>query len=318
MSETEQPMNNPPRSVTVPAFPPPQTVEAFLDHTPLPISDSFNISDLPPDFEWMTSMHAYVGTFEYSKTNKPSETLAQFSVNAPYINYKPGNAEFGIPHGADMVWQNLPFMCSKWWSGGVAYKFLAIKPPRVTGKLIVRYSFHNDYQATKQNLGSDSLYRGIKKEWDLGLSNEFEFDVTAFCPLPARPTWLQENQQAAKGAGVNITYTISAAQAINPSTYMMGKIYVQPAQYLQPGSIFPDSIRILVFRYFKMPVFRQLSDPSHYQRHSLYTDSITAPLYWNPWDQPGESFNGDRTIDKYYKNLSTLALEMNKTSVKSK
>lgn len=316
MSQVEQPLNNPPRSVTMPAVPPPQTVEAFLDHTPLPYSDTFNISDLPPDFEWMTSMHAYVGSFTYSKTDRPSATLAQFSVNAPYINYKPGNSEFGIPHGADMVWQNLPFMCSKWWAGEVCYKFLAIKPPRVTGKLIMRYSFHNDYQATKQDLGSDSLYRGIKKEWDLGMTNEFEFDVTAFCPLTARPTWLQENQSASKQTGVGAFYTISAAQAINPSLYMMGKIYVQPAQFLQPGSIFPDSIRILVFRYFKQANFRQLSDPSHYQRHSLYTDQITAPLYWNFHDQPGQSFNGDRTIDAYYKNLSTLALEM-KNSHKS-
>lgn len=278
MSQTEELSNNPPRSLAIPQQPLPQTVYGTLDHTPMPTSDQFNISDIPLDFEWMTGMHAYVGQFTYSKTDEPKDPLVEFTVNAPEINYNPGNSDNGNPEGAIMNWQALPFFCSKWWTGEVGFKFLAIKPPRVTGKLIVRFTFQPK-KSTQAKIpwNEDTLYRGIKREWDLGLTNEFDFDLSGICPLQARPTWIQENfdQMPRDFSGP------SCPLMVHPSTYMMGTIGVFPAQYLQPGSIFPDSIRILVFRYFKNTSFKQLTDPSHKHRHSLYTKYIEKPLVWN-------------------------------------
>lgn len=258
MSEIQQ-MFNPPRMPSVPQAPLPQTTSGVLEHSGLPYSDSELVTDVPPDFGWMCELQAFVGIFSYSKNDEVGSELKQFSVNAPDFLSDTKMYE-SVP-----IWQHIPFTCSKWFNATIGFKFEAVCPPRVTGKLLIRYDFlletHHKYGP---NFDKDKLKRGICKEWDIGQSNIFEFDVTALCPIQARPTWIPERSFAAGSA-----VSPYAPQMIHPSITHFGCIRIEVAQYLQPGSIFPDSIRILMFRSIKNANFYTPTDPRSGMSHVL-------------------------------------------------
>lgn len=266
MSEIQQ-MFNPPRAPTVPQ-PLPQTSFGVLEHTGLPYSEPLNVTDVPPDFEWMYSLQSFMGMFTYNKNDEIGNEISAFSVTSPYF-------------GSDQklwqmapIWQHIPFTTAKWFNATFSFKMIAICPPRVTGKLLVRYSFttpHTDVGNPPYTY--DQLRRGICKEWDLGQSNIFEFDVTALSPIEARPTWIPERAFQQKAA-----VSPYVAQTLNPSITSLGMIRVEPAQYLQPGSIFPDSIRILVFRSFKNANFYTPTDPRSGLPHILARPWPVRPI----------------------------------------
>lgn len=246
-------MFNPPRIPTLPGVPLAQTNLGVLEHTGLPYSDFENVTDVPPDFGWMCELQAYMGLMTYSKTDTVGTELKTFSVNAPFKD-SDGPFYTQVP-----IWQHIPFTCAKWFNATIGFKFVAICPPRVTGKLLIRYSFLSKYTAKPPGTDpftSDSLKRGICKEWDLGQSNICEFDVTSLCPVQARPTWIPERSFRLGSAA-----SPYCPQAIHHSITSLGSIRVEAAQQLQPGSIFPDSIRILVFRSLKNAQFYTPTDP---------------------------------------------------------
>lgn len=257
MSQTD-PNFCPPRGLTVPQFPVPQTNYGVLEHTGLPIGEFKDVTDVPPDFGWMTLMQRYIGSFEYSKNSKIGDTLRKYSVLADVISGKRDMMRESI------TWQHIPFITSKWWTGSVSFKFIAIKPPRVTGKLLVRYFFT---PASQDEVRGEDLCREVVKEWDLGQSNVFEFDLTSICPIGLRPTWLPRVQ------GTNATDAIGSRRIMPQEMiypmYAMGEIVIQPAQRIQVGSIFPDSIRILVFKCFKNATFSMPTDPRSTMPHSF-------------------------------------------------
>ena len=148
-------------------------------------------------------------------------------------------------------WQMIPFTTSKWWTGIVSYKLVAIKPSRVTGKLLIRYRFHGLDSSIIDT--QDSMRRDVVKEWDLGQSNICEFDVSAVTTLGARYTWIP-NVQPLKIDNVYSNTTL-AAQIPTYSAYGLGDIEIEAAQRLQVGSIFPDDCRIMIFRTFKNAKF---------------------------------------------------------------
>jgi len=277
MSTEQMIVNNPPRLPTVPVTPLPQTVSGVLESSGLPNSDGPSISDIPPDFGWMSEMQTYFGTFNYDINSDMRSPLINFSVNGAKLGTK---TDLGkeLPSDNTQVWQSVPFLCSKWWSGSISFRFIALKPPRTPGKLIFRYSFlpkigSSDPSTTFMN---DSNYRGIAKEWDLSQSNIFEFDVTGMNPLNVRPTWLPDVTYRLDPGGVGSQY--HAVQVTNPALYLMGRIQVEPAIPYQPGSLYPDSIRILVFRSFKNSQFYTPTDPRHYAKNSYFTSAVTAPM----------------------------------------
>lgn len=280
MSIEQQITNNPPRSITIPQLPQPQTCFGVLEHTGIPYSDPENVTDIPPDFSWMTETHALVKSFIYSTQDEIGKKLSDWAAHAPDMQDVTTPDDESHP----MTWQRLPFYVSKWWTGMVSYRFLAIMPSRVTGKILIRYTFENNVKNSpaidpKQY---DTLYRGIIKEWDLGQSNIFEFDIPALDPIQARPTWLPET----KGFPLQVAGTLKkpwinyqAYQQINPSTWMLGRITCETAQNLSPGSIFPDSIRILVFRIFKNSTFYQPTDPRQSGPHALSQALARWPMF---------------------------------------
>lgn len=234
MNEQEQQIANaPPRYPTLPVQPLPQTNLGVLEHSGLPQSELEAVTDIPPDLSWMMEMQLFDHQFRYSNQDQPKKELTTFYVHSHQTLLYPAKAAY-------TPWNYLPFLGSKWWNGTVSFKFMAIKPPRVTGKLLVRYYFYTKV--------TDTYYRGITKEWDLGQSGEFEFDVPAVNTIRARPTWIPRVVEADGDLAANLNFV--TARITEPSWYM-GELHVEAAQRLQPGGIFPDSIRILVFRVWK-------------------------------------------------------------------
>ena len=175
------------------------------------------------------------------------------------------------------TWHLIPFTTSKWWSGTVKYRFMAIKPPRVTGKLLITYYPDGSAMTDKISLPMDLLRRSIKKEWDLGESSDCEFEINAFNVIEARPTWIPRSSCEDMAyldltTGNNVSKFCSWSIPI--PAYNLGILQVEEAQALQPGSIFPDSIRILVFISFQNCKFWTQCDPRSTRSHVL--DCSTA------------------------------------------
>lgn len=248
-------MFNPPRMMNVPQQPLPQTVQATLEHSGIPYSDNEMITDIPPSFDWMPLVQVYSHTFEYSTKDLPQKELAVFTVHN-WISQPSGNPEYL----KILPWTLVPFFCSKWWTGQVSFKFIAIKPPRVTGKILIRYSFD-----PFEDFEKDTRRRSIAKEWDLGQSSECEFDITGINTIKARPTWLPRVTRKMIGG----EHGVFAAQGTPMTTWHMGTIRVEAGQLLQPGSIFPDSIRILVFKVYKNTQFYVPTDIRGSSPHTM-------------------------------------------------
>lgn len=275
----------PPRVPAIPQVPLPQTNFGALEHTGLPFSEEEMITDVPPDFGWMSELQTFMFSFEFSKQDEIGTVLKTFSAlaaNIPFENSEPPKLYDLVP-----VWQHIPMTSSKYFNADISYKFIAIKPPRVTGKLLFRYSFLapeiTDPYGSHLEFQKDSLKRGICKEWDLGLTNEFEFDISALCPVQARPTWIPERSLH----GVSNT-TRFGPQQLNSSITNFGTIRIESAQLLQPGGIFPDSIRIQVFRVIKNATYYTASDFRSQLPHVLTRSVLVKPRSYN-WPLPTPS-----------------------------
>jgi len=250
---------NPPRNVLVPLQPLPQTVMGTLEHSGLPTSAIQMVTDIPPDFQWMSQIQNYVGSFIYKNTDEPQKVLHMR--NAHVVQEKSD----GNPENTTAVWTTFPLLCTKWWNGFIGYKLLAIKPPRVTGKILVRYSFD-----PTDDFSSDTKRRMISKEWDLGQSSECEFDVTGVNTIQARPTWIPTISYAWMQDGAFTT------QQTPQQEWHFGSLQIEAAQRLQVGSIFPDSIRILIFQVYKNPTFYLPTDPRGHTHHFLFTGTVSS------------------------------------------
>lgn len=253
MSQAEQLNFAPPRIPCISAVPTPQTCYGTLEHSGLPYADQSLITDIPPDLSWMSGYLIFQGSFEMSKNQAPGTAIYDLS---PLGKNATDYIFDQIPQ-----WPLIPFTGSKYWNGAVTLRFLAIKPPRVTGKLVLRYQFPvvSDY------VSGDKQMRGITKEWDLGQSNVCDFDITALNPANARPTWIPMTRDRI-GAGTDDhlkglynTIRLSPIRCTAAQT-AFGWVWIEVAQRLQPGGIFPDQIRILVFRGFKNATFYTPTD----------------------------------------------------------
>lgn len=242
---------SPPRVPSVSAVPTPQTCYGALESSGVPFSEVENITDIGPDFGWMSQVNVYQGSFTFKITDsaigKTSAQLYETDVLSKEVTD-------GLQYMHDFVpsWHMPCFTLGRFWNGSVVYRFLAIKPPRVTGKLVIRYNFtyvHNSSTGQEDVLSKDTHQRGIVKEWDLGQSNTCEFEIAAVNPVLARPTWLPVQLVPFKNTANDPVYY--ARQHPTRAQSAMGGFRIQVAQRLQPGGIFPDSIRILVFRSFK-------------------------------------------------------------------
>lgn len=266
MSNTQQSMNVPPRDVVMPNVPETQTNMGTLEHTGLPIEPIWQITDVPPDFKWMAEQWKFHTTFTVNVQQQPGAIIYTTRVVQSDSNKSLTLAQ----------WHDIPFSCSKWWNGKVSYRFTAIKPPRVTGKLLVRYRqdcFEEWKQAEPPTTGTwpkiaDKKMRTILKEWDLGQSSQFEFDITGSNPIRARPTHLYEEKPQIEASTIALN---DVASYRTPwITFEMGRISVEVAQTISPGGIFPDTYQIIVEKSLKDCQFMTPTDPRTDHKLTLY------------------------------------------------
>lgn len=271
MSEQQQNLFSPPRNVTVPNVPNPQTNEGTLEHTGIPLTPALNITDVPPDFGWMCQQWKYHTNFQVKAVGSTGNKIGDI-VYTTRVVMSDDDIDYDLAQ-----WYDIPFACAKWWNGKISYRFTIIKPPRVPGKLLVKFrqdAFNKRDVATDNNISNDHLppdfkYRSIVKEWDLAQSNQFEFDITGSTPIEARPTHL-----APKKPKVNLgNNNYAIAEYITPwTTYEMGRITVEIAQGIIPGSIFPDTYDIIVEKSLKDAIFYTPTDPRTSGYLSLYNN----------------------------------------------
>lgn len=263
MSEitSESQLHNPPRQIGVPNIPIPQTNLGFLEHTGIPIEPIENVTDVPPSYDWMVTQWKYHDTFKLNindavGTMKYQTRIVSTNTDKDLYSKTPN-------------WFQVPFGYSVWWTGAVSYRFTIVKPPRVTGKLLVRYcqdafgSYKSYDDDAKKGIARDILHRSILKEWDLSQSNQFEFDVTGSVPIRARPTKIPYSVPHGGAAGEKPPTPQYNSKTFNNTPWIefeMGRIVVSVAQNLVPGGIFPDTFTIIVEKSFKNANFYTVTD----------------------------------------------------------
>lgn len=237
--------------MTVPQVPAPQTCFGVLNENGLP-SEMENITDLPPDFGWMSSIQIHVKTFVIKQ-----DSMQTFPKFYPLFRDLSMESNYPIACSSDLkyaTWHHLIMSTGKYWCGSVSLRFMALKPPRVPGKLIVRWN--PDVTATTEN--GDRALRGIKKEWDLAQSCDFEFDIPGFNVIQKRPTWLPRFVPADYDKDSHPRYM----GWIYPiPSWTLGSVSLKVSQPIIPGNIFPSSFRILVFASFKDFALHTQCDP---------------------------------------------------------
>lgn len=261
----QQSFNLPPRDPTVPNVPETQTNMGVLEHTGLPIEPIDLITDVPPDFKWMSELWKFHTAFTITNQQRPGTIIYTTRV----VQSDAAKDEVLAQ------WHDIPFACSKFWNGKISYRFTIIKPPRVVGKLLIRYrqDCFDEWgpmvtppsQWTKIR---DTKMRTILKEWDLGQSSQFEFDITASNPIRARPTHLFEDKPRMDFPDSDPN---NVANYRTPYIlFEMGRLSVEVAQTIVPGGIFPDSYQIIVEKSLKDCQFYTPTDPRTDHKLALY------------------------------------------------
>lgn len=265
MSNTQQSMNIPPRDPLIANVPEAQTNMGTLENSGIPIEPIWPITDIPPDFKWMTEQWKFHTTFTITNQQQPGKVIYTTRVV---------QSESNIPRTL-AHWHDIPYSCSKWWNGKVSYRFTIIKPPRVVGKLLVRYrqDCFNSWKPTAPPANgwavNDTKMRTILKEWDLGQSSQFEFDITGSNPIRARPTHVFEDKPQIDSTDLTLN---DVAQFRTPwILFEMGRISIEVAQTISPGGIFPDTYQVIVEKSLKDCQFMTPTDPRTDHKLSLYS-----------------------------------------------
>lgn len=259
--------HNPVRNYGLPQNPVPQTNTGLLEHTGIPFEPMENITTLPPQFGWMVNQFKIHTLINVTSSMKVGAQIISFDA----LHGRNSDTDFkNLPN-----WERIPFGNSIWWKGVVSYRFSIIKPPRVVGKLLVRYRQDNfrKYGAkpAQDSPIKDATYRSILKEWDLSASNHFEFDISASLPIRARPTKFPGIDEAT-GGQAPISFALSVTPWID---YSMGAISLEIAEPVAPGSIFPDTYTIIIERAFKEAEFMTPTDSK-----STYSLAVTESPYY--------------------------------------
>lgn len=257
----------PPRAPTQPQIPNPQTNLGILaDYGAL--SDREEISDIQPDFSWMASYEVFMASFRFAVKDSPETILASIYPIAKDVNHD--NKHLPVPtHLLPTDWHFIPFFASRWWTGLVRLRFMAIKPRQVTGKLLLTW-YPDVSEYDQEGATNDKLRRKIKYEWDLGESNEYSMLISGYNITRLRQTWIPR---------ISGDYENKFSSSVLPplAQYTMGVVSVTVANQLQPGSLYPDSIRILIFHSFDNTTFHTSVDVRGDQTHIF---GVNGPPDW--------------------------------------
>lgn len=224
------------------SVPIPQTTTGTLEHTGIAFDDE-NITDIQPDFGWMSEMPFLRTSFTWP----PSGVSGQ---HIPLNSFKrtPDSSSNSYP------WLAVPMSLHKYFNGEVFLRFTAVKPSRTPGKILITY-YPDGVDRTNSQINTLKA-RFVKKEWDLAQSNTIELTIPGFNPNRMRPTG--DRGRFATG-GVEFRppfYAIS-----------FGSVVLTTAIPYAPGSVFPDKFTIFVEMALQKAEFATPCDS-----HGVYRD----------------------------------------------
>lgn len=273
MSTEEQSQPVPPRTATDPQVPVPQTVSGVLNEYGA-FSDTINITDIGPDYSWMAAIEEYLTMFTIKAASK-GEILNFY----PQCKF-PGIVNPTLVDLNQTTWHWIPFGASKWWSGCIRLRFMAIKPPRIPCKILIRYT----PDPSDVNFNRDMTRRGIKHEWDLALTQDCSIDIAGYNWTAARPTWIPRvaghDAEVADDDATNWKSWVPHLAQVS-----FGAVQLEIAHPMIPGNIFPDDIRILVFQSFPRAEFYSATDIRSMKYHFF----MLGP----PWDYSNRTIAPD-------------------------
>lgn len=241
-------MNNTP--VRQPVFantvPIPQTTTGTLEHTGVAY-DEEPITDIPPDFGWMSEMPFLRSIIRWPKPEPGAYTILRLN---KFVSTVESN-------GNSFPWLAIPMSYHKYFNGEVFLRFIAVKPSRTPGKILVTY--HPDGRAMLPSEINAVNARVIKKEWDLAQTNTFELTIPGFNPNRMRHTGDRRRDPPTGWTGVSLQ---------GPSTARhFGSVELSVAIPYAPGSIFPDEFSIIIEMALQKAEYATPCDS-----HGLYSD----------------------------------------------
>lgn len=239
-----------------PQIPTLNTVCGVLEQNNNPLTEIKPMPGIPPSFESYTNRWEYVDQFPVSVGSVDTDIhrFAPMSVNNTDGNILP--------------FYMLPFRTSRFWNGSVDIKLWAIIPERYGGKFQIIY-LPNHLIDAQIPMNLDKQQRYILKEWDLSASDTCEFTVSGFNTILQRPTYYNDLPPAYTDDPSNV-YTLSyPAIRTQRRTYHFGTIIIRVIQELQPGSIYPDTIDIVMYKSYPQATFQTITDFRNVTYHSI-------------------------------------------------
>jgi len=242
-----------------PQIPSLNNVCGVLEQNNNPLTEPKDMPGIPPSFESYLSRWEYMLRIPVS-TGRVNENVSRF----PPMFINNANNEF-------MPLHMIPFRTSRFWNGTIHFKLWAVIPERYGGKFQILYlPNHFDDSLPK----TDELQRYILKEWDLTATDTCEFSVKGFNTLLQRPTYYNELPEGHTDDPSSL-YTFSfPAITTQRRTYHFGTIIIRIIQELQPGSIYPDTIDLVLYKSYPESSFQTITDFRNLTSHAIDIEDI--------------------------------------------
>nr|QRW42878.1 hypothetical protein 2 [Nuksystermes virus] len=209
----------PPETTKTPQMPPPQTVTGVVEQEGQDIAPL----KLVPEFvEPQADFWCWVLTRDLTLTSNGSITSFSFDFSSDLMA---------------RYWPTFLMSSSKWCNFVPLFRFWIVKPPRVVGRIHLRYRPLD----TMDGAAYDVPLRDINYEWDLAKSDYIDVPMTSFgTSMNMRPTFIQRTPKPDE------TTWNTACIVPPPINWEFGRIYLNVAQPMKAGSVFPDTYTVIV------------------------------------------------------------------------
>lgn len=239
-------MSTQPDYETVPSQPPPQTTVGVLQQQGILPTVNGSAPGERPDKDIHMARAQLIGVGTLSSDDVPGTEI----IWSPYAGVPNPQLPL-VPLVRNSAGQGLPYACqfyfhqSTYWNAEVRLHFWAVKPPASVGRIRVVFT------PAETELSVDAAQREITEEWDLSLTNIFEFKIPNY-------NLRQFRNCVANYAPLNG----NDSQFKTPRAFFkLGTIRLFVTHIYQPGSIFPSQCSIYVFQSFLNSQFAVATGP---------------------------------------------------------
>lgn len=237
-------MTSQPSITNDPTIPPPQTVCGVMAQHGMP---TYELNQLAPgespDFTVMLARNLYIGTYEYSTTDKADSSN-------PVVTIPLNSCEVTLPtpHSITKAQSGTPwdfaFSHCMYWNGSIKLTFWAVKPPMANGRLVIGY-LPPGQQITSEQIAQT---RFPLVEWDLSATDFCEI----VCPVVNPLEWRKVHPSP-------IADSLTSSDF--PLDMDLGTVHIYVASDYTPGGIFPDKCYINMFKSIVNPQLRTITCP---------------------------------------------------------